>query len=159
MRPETALQRQIRQYIAAVGFHSVHVPNGAVLSGGPEQRARQMNSLKRDGLMPGFPDLLVYGKGQRIGHIEVKTPKGKIENSQILARDWLEGLGHKYAVCRSVDDAREALQDWGWLAPCGQKDAAHCWPDSTDSATQKIGPSGAPTPPSRDPISYQERTE
>jgi hypothetical protein len=74
-----------------------------------------MNALKRDGLMPGFPDLLIYGKGQRIGHIEVKTPKGDVQPSQIKAQEWLEGLGHKYAVCRSVNDACKALRDWGWI--------------------------------------------
>lgn len=115
MRPETALQRLIRQYVAAAGFHSVHVPNGAVLSGGPEQRARQMGSLKRDGLMPGFPDLLIYGRGQRIGHMEVKTPRGRQEDSQKAAQAWLEGLGHKYELVRSVDDAAAALRTWGWI--------------------------------------------
>lgn len=33
------------------------------------------------------------------------------------------------------------------------------WQDSADSATQKIGPSGAPTPPSRDPVSSKGQTE
>jgi hypothetical protein len=115
VRAETALQRLIRQYIDAAGFHSVHVPNGAVLSGDRDKRARQMNSLKRDGLLPGFPDLLVYGKRGRIGHIEVKTPKGEHAKSQQAVQAWLEGLGHHYAVCRSVDDTVAALRRWGWL--------------------------------------------
>lgn len=116
MRPESAIQLQIRKFVTAAGFHSVHVPNGAVLSGDSQQRARQMNALKRDGLMPGFPDLLIYGRGQRIGHMEVKTPKGAIGENQLRAREWLESLGHKYAVVRCVDDAAHALRDWGWLA-------------------------------------------
>lgn len=115
MRPETALQREIRHTLASVGFASVHVPNGAVLSGDREKRARQMNSLKADGLYPGFPDLLVYGAGQRIGHIEVKTPKGKTQDTQLKCRTWLEGLGHNYAICRSSEDALATLKQWGWL--------------------------------------------
>lgn len=115
MRPEAAIQLQIRKYIAAAGFHSVHVPNGAVLAGDRYKRARQMSALKRDGLMPGFPDLLVYGSGQRIGHIEVKTPKGPVSDNQEAAQAWLEGLGHHYAVCRSVDDTAAALKLWGWI--------------------------------------------
>ena len=114
MRPETALQRQLRQYLAHRGFHSVHVPNGAVLGGDSVKRAIQMASLKRDGLMPGFPDLLVYAGGGRIGHIEVKTVKGRQEPSQQACQQWLEGLGHHYAVCRSVDDVAAALEAWGW---------------------------------------------
>lgn len=115
MRPESAIQLQIRKYIAAAGFHSVAVPNGAVLRGDKIERAKQMNALKRDGLMPGFPDLLIYGRGKRIGHIEVKTPTGRQEDSQQAAQAWLEGLGHHYALCRSVDDAVAALKSWGWV--------------------------------------------
>ena len=114
MRPETALQRQLRQYLAHRGFHSVHVPNGAVLGGDSVKRAIQMANLKRDGLMIGFPDLLVYASGGRIGHIEVKTTKGRHEPSQIAVQCWLEGLAHHYAVCRSIDDVAAALEAWGW---------------------------------------------
>lgn len=40
----------------------------------------------------------------------------------------------------------------------GQNDL-QSYTESPDSAMQKIGPSGALTPPSRDPISYTERSE
>lgn len=47
-----------------------------------------------------------------------------------------------------------------WLSPLSTgKKSASTYADSDDSATQKIGPSGAPTPPSRDPIAKQERIE
>ena len=85
-----------------------------MLGGDSTKRAIQMASLKRDGLMIGFPDLLVYASGGRIGHIEVKTAKGKQEPSQIACQAWLEGLGHRYAVCRSIDDVAAALEAWGW---------------------------------------------
>ena len=116
MRPETVIQRAIRHYLAGLGYASVHVPNGAVLSGDAKRRAIQMNALKADGLYPGFPDLLVYGPDALIGHIEVKTPTGAIAETQKRCRAWLEGLGHKYAVCRSVDDVSAALASWGWKA-------------------------------------------
>ena len=73
-----------------------------------------MNALKADGLYPGFPDLLVYGSGQRIGHLEIKTPTGRQSESQRKCQVWLEHLGHHYAICRSVDDAKAALDSWGW---------------------------------------------
>lgn len=114
MREETRIQRAIRQYIAARGYASIHVPNGATLRGDKAQRERQMASLKADGLMPGFPDLIVYGPGQRIGHIEVKTDKGRQTDTQKACEVWLTGLEHKYAVCRSVNDAARALNAWGW---------------------------------------------
>lgn len=45
------------------------------------------------------------------------------------------------------------------LSPVPLKNGGFPSPEGADSAKQKIGPSGAPTPPSRDPISNQERTE
>lgn len=115
MRPETILQRQLRDYIGKLGFRSVAVPNGSVLAGGKEQRARQMASLKRDGLTPGFPDLVVFAKGGRVGFIEVKIEGNYQQPSQKECQRWLTEFGHQYAICRSSDDVTETLQKWGWL--------------------------------------------
>jgi len=115
MRPETILQRQLRDYIGKLGFRSVAVPNGSVLAGGKEQRARQMASLKRDGLTPGFPDLVVFAKGGRVGFIEVKIEGNYQQPSQKECQRWLTEFGHQYAICRSSDDVTETLQQWGWI--------------------------------------------
>lgn len=115
MRAETVIQRAIRTQFKALGFHTVHVPNGAVLSGDKLKRARQMNSLKADGLLPGFPDLLVYGPEGRIGHVEVKQEGTYQTPTQKACQAWLEGLGHLYIVCRSSEDVKETLTKWGWL--------------------------------------------
>jgi hypothetical protein len=115
MRPESAIQREVRHALAKAGFASVHVPNGAVLAGDAQRRARQMNALKADGLYPGFPDLLVYAGNGRIGHIEIKTPTGPIQETQHRCRAWLESLGHKYAICRDKDEVCSILIEWGWL--------------------------------------------
>jgi hypothetical protein len=114
MRPETRLQRDIRKLLALRGFRSVHVANGAVLRGGPDERARQMASLKRDGLTPGFPDLLVYGKGGRIGHIEIKCEGNYQTASQVECERWLTEFGQNIAVCRSLQDVDDTLKAWGW---------------------------------------------
>jgi hypothetical protein len=115
-QPEQALQRAIRDWLAIRGFDSVHVPNGSKLAGTPQQRARAGARLKADGLRPGFPDLLVYGSGGRIGHIEVKAPGGYQQPTQRRCQEWLLSIGHRYAVCRSTEDADAALVSWGWLA-------------------------------------------
>ncbi len=99
----------------AFGFDTVHVPNGAVLGGDRVRRARQMNSLKADGLMPGFPDLLVYGAGGKIAHVEVKQEGTRQSATQKDCQAWLEQIGHRYAVLRSSEDVFETLNDWGWL--------------------------------------------
>lgn len=114
MRPETALQRQIKAQLEAKGFRVVASANGAVLGGSRQSRAIQMNSLKGMGLCVGFPDITVYGGGRRIGHIEVKLEGEKQSEAQVACQGWLEAMGHSYAVCRSLLDLDETLAKWGW---------------------------------------------
>lgn len=114
MRPETALQRQIKAHLEAKGLRIVASANGAQLAGNPKQRAMQMNSLKASGLCVGFPDITVYGQGNRIGHIEVKLEGEKQSDKQVEVEGWLRAWGHKYAVCRSITDVDETLAEWGW---------------------------------------------
>ncbi len=115
MRPESIVQRAVRTQFKALGFDSVHVPNGSVLAGDKIRRARQMNALKSDGLMPGFPDLIVFASGGRVGFVEVKQEGSYQQPSQKACQAWLEILGHKYAVCRSAQDAADTLKEWGWI--------------------------------------------
>lgn len=114
MRPETLIQRRILGHLQGNGLRVVHVPNGATLSGDRAARSRQMRSLKLDGFCVGFPDLIVYGKGGRIGHIEVKTEGGRLNDNQKAVQAWMEAEGHLYAVCRSIADVDETLERWGW---------------------------------------------
>lgn len=115
MRPETRLQRDMRKYLALKGLRSVAVPNGATLRGDAKERAIQMANLKRDGLTPGFPDLIVYGKNGRIGHIEIKVEGNYQTASQKECERWLTEFGQNVAVCRSLADIDETLARWGWL--------------------------------------------
>ncbi len=104
MRPETALQRQMRNYLSLKGLRTVAVPNGSVLAGDGKSRAIQMASLKRDGLTPGFPDLIVFGKGGRVGFIEVKCEGNYQTASQKECERWLTEFGQPVTVCRSIAD-------------------------------------------------------
>lgn len=113
-RPETILQRKILAHLKDKGLYPVHVPNGAVLAGNAKRRAIQMNALKADGLKVGFPDLSIYNSKGRIAHIEVKDATGEQSEAQKTCQAILEGMGHKYAVCRSIEDVDAALADWGW---------------------------------------------
>jgi hypothetical protein len=115
MRPETALQEAMRRYLAVKGYSTVAVPNGAVLAGDGKTRAIQMASLKRQGLTPGFPDLIVYGNAGRIGHIEVKCEGNYQTASQKECERWLTERGQLVAVCRSIEDIDETLVKWGWV--------------------------------------------
>lgn len=114
-QPESRLQRAILKRIAALGFTAVHVPNGAKLAGNEAQRRKAGARLKADGVMAGFPDLLVYGSQGRIGHVEVKVEGNYQTDTQKRCQAFLTALGHHYAVCRSQEDVDETLQRWGWL--------------------------------------------
>lgn len=114
MRPETALQRQLRRHLSVKGYRTVAVPNGAVLRGDKRDRSIQMANLKRDGLTPGFPDLIVFGQDGRIGFIEVKTEGNYQSASQKDCERWLSDCGHLVSVCRSILDIDETLERWGW---------------------------------------------
>jgi hypothetical protein len=113
---ESAIQQQVRSYLAALGIDAVHVPNGSVLAGDAKARAIQSNALKKAGVMPGFPDLILFDRrARRVGFLEVKSAKGRVQPSQEqFAKQYAPVWGWPYAVIKSVDDAREALQSWGW---------------------------------------------
>jgi hypothetical protein len=112
---ERLVQRAIIRALGKLGFRAVHVPNGAQLAGGAQSRARQMNALKGDGLLVGFPDLIIFSKDGRVGFLEVKNEGGKQSSNQIIVERWMIEESQKYAVVRSVDDALATLRTWGWL--------------------------------------------
>lgn len=116
-QPEYALQCRVVDYLAAlpcVGFFH-HSPNGSKLHGTPTQRQMTGARLKRAGTRAGYPDLTLYASQGRVGHLELKSDKGGLSDSQKDVKAILEGLGHHYAVIRHTDDVTEALREWGWM--------------------------------------------
>lgn len=67
---------------------------------------------KAMGVLPGFPDLLIY-TGEQGYCLEVKTPKGRLSEAQKDVKERLERQALPYAVVRSVEDTRAALAEWG----------------------------------------------
>lgn len=114
MKQESVIQRQVRQYLAMRGYEAVAVPNGAHLAGDRVARFKQNAAMKADGMKPGFPDLIVLGKGGRTGFIEIKTPKGSMSQAQKNCRAELERDCHKYALVRDVGEVEQVLLQWGW---------------------------------------------
>lgn len=115
MKPESIVQREVRKYLTKLGLTSVSVPNGSHLAGDKLARIKQINAMKADGMLPGFPDLMVLGSHGRTGYLEVKTPNGTVSQAQANVKAMLERMGHNVAVVRGVDDTRDALKAWGWL--------------------------------------------
>lgn len=114
---ERTVQRKIIGYLEAAGYVSIHIPNGAHLAGNKLARAKQAAALRRDGLRPGAPDLLVLKAGGESAFLEVKREKGgELSPNQKWWAQRLEFLGHRYAVVRSIEDVSETLERWGWQA-------------------------------------------
>jgi hypothetical protein len=68
--------------------------------------------LKRMGLVPGVPDLLLISGG-RAHWIELKAPGGSLSQAQRLVHKILEGVGCHVATCRSLNDVLRQLETWG----------------------------------------------
>lgn len=114
--PESAIQQQVRSYLAALAIDAVAVPNGSVLAGDKVARAKQMAKLKKTGLMPGFADLILFDRRvRRVSFLEVKSKNGTVSPAQEAFAALATGVwGFPYAVVRSVEDVAAVLREWGW---------------------------------------------
>jgi hypothetical protein len=122
---EAMVQRAIIQRFQLSGILCVHVPNE-----GKRSMAGHMQA-KRDGMMVGFPDLLLYAPGGRHGLLEIKKPGWKAPRepktgtaptsawkawaARLTVYEALTSRGHPVAVVTSVDEAVAAVKRWGFL--------------------------------------------
>lgn len=96
-----------RLYMTAPTVALVAVPNGGKRT---PWAARQ---AKKEGLATGFPDIVALWPGGGGAFIELKSATGRVSDNQA---DWLARLadmGHRAAVCRTVDDAVAFLRGCG----------------------------------------------
>lgn len=71
----------------------------------------QAAKMKRMGLRSGVPDLCVLSN-KFCGFIELKTPKGKMRDSQV---EWAERLTRfriNYALCRTFEEVEGTINGW-----------------------------------------------
>jgi hypothetical protein len=106
---ERAIQIAIRDALRWHGIRSRHVPNGGKRSVVAGRRLRQ------EGMVAGFPDLIVWVPGGRIGFLEIKAAKGRVSEAQEREIAQLREDGFPAEVVRSVDEALAAVRKWGWL--------------------------------------------
>lgn len=100
---ERELQNQIR--VALSEYGAVFRMNAGKFWQG-KLRGDILTDLRAvEGLPEGFPDLLFIGENGRVAFIEVKTPAGRIRESQKKFMDFLYGYEHQVGVARSVEDA------------------------------------------------------
>jgi len=65
------------------------------------------------GLQRGMPDIVIVGPGGRFLGIELKAPKGKVSEHQNQMFDRIISFGGDVQVCRSLEEVKSALTQWG----------------------------------------------
>lgn len=113
---ESPIQRAGIRTFALLGCYAVHVPNGSHLAGGELARAKQMATLKADGLSPGFPDLIVIDqRAPRVGVVECKREgKDTLDPDQIWWRDECLRIGVPWGLLNTIEGPIDILRTWGW---------------------------------------------
>jgi len=67
---------------------------------------------KAMGQVAGWPDITILAPSGAF-FIEVKAEGGRLSPSQKELHDRMRALGFEVGVARSIDDAREMLDEWG----------------------------------------------
>lgn len=109
-QPEMQLQAAVLEYLrmAHPRILVAAVPNGGFI-----MDPRTVARLKWQGLLPGFPDLVLYWANHGHGLLEIKSEGGRISPEQKAVHAALEALGWRVSVIRSLDDLWDTLADWG----------------------------------------------
>ena len=111
---ERTVQREIVRALRKLGMMVHHSPNGSHLAGDKYARLRQSAALKADGMMAGFPDLIVFKRGRTL-LIEVKREGGVMSDDQIAVAAACRGHGVACIAVCSLDDVMAQLRGLGWL--------------------------------------------
>lgn len=111
--PEMAVQLAIIRWLRAVMPKAMIHFNKAEINQRGQAAMMEIHRAKMHGMMPGYPDLIVLPYAN-VGPfwIEVKSPKGRVSETQKEVHGMMWGLGYKVVVARSVDDVRAFLIHW-----------------------------------------------
>jgi hypothetical protein len=118
--PESDLQRSVAQYLWAALPPSVLWTS--IDHSGPGRVRNAM--LQARGVKAGVSDILICWQSgvdpkgtwcdyAAVGWIELKSGKGVISSTQVAWANQAQEFGHRFALCRSVDDVARALKEWG----------------------------------------------
>ena len=102
---QAAVVRFLRSALAEPS-HFHHVPNGGARS------KVEAAILKGQGVVAGTPDIFLFAPGVVVA-IEMKSEGGRTSPAQREVMEKLRQCGVHTAICRSVDDVIEALNEAG----------------------------------------------
>ena len=106
-KKESAIQQSaVRWFRYAYSKYLIFsVPNGG------SRNVVEAANLKKEGAMAGVSDLIIVAE-RRVLFVEMKTAKGRQQDTQREFQRRVEVLGHRYVVCRSLDDFMVAVKEW-----------------------------------------------
>lgn len=109
---EGPIHRSILAYLRLVFPRAVihHSANEIGLSG--DKIMRQIAAAKRNGMVKGFPDLIVLSS-QGVMLFEVKAEGNYADKDQRELHERLRELGYRVGIVRSIEDVRELIDRWG----------------------------------------------
>lgn len=81
------------------------VPNGG------SRHAIEAANMKREGVTAGVSDLIIVAD-HKVLFVEMKDRRGRQQESQREFQHKVEVLGHRYVLCRSIDDFMFAVKEW-----------------------------------------------
>lgn len=104
---ESAIQQACVQWfkLAFPNYICFSVPNGG------SRNALEAANLKREGALAGVSDLIIVAE-RAVLFVEMKTAKGRQQESQKAFQQSVERLGHSYKICRSLTDFQLTVERW-----------------------------------------------
>jgi rhodanese-related sulfurtransferase len=100
---------QLLKFCAAPKVIWYAVPNGGYRS------KRTAAMLKAQGVRAGVADIALVLPGGQSAFVEVKAPHGRQSPEQREFEAAVSLAGARYAIVRSIDEARAVLASWGAL--------------------------------------------
>ena len=97
-KEEHYLQSTIIKYLRYNKILLFAVPNGA------KRNIFVARQLKIEGVLAGVSDLIIVLKN-RVVFVEIKTDKGRQQETQKIFQKQVEELGHTYLIWRNLNDA------------------------------------------------------
>lgn len=105
---ETEIQTEIMTALSGYGI-PIRINSGMAWQG--KMIGRVIVDPRPIKLAPaGFSDILLIGENGSVFFIECKTLTGKQRDAQKRFQAAVEKLGHKYYVCRSVEDVNKIFK-------------------------------------------------
>ena len=111
---EHRLQTALCDYLMLAARPELHwfaIPNGE------KRHIRVAQRLKNEGVRRGSPDLVFMLPGGKVGWLEMKAAKGRLQPEQEAFRDKALSLGHSWAVAKTIEEALAFLTSIDALKP------------------------------------------